>query len=152
MYSGSYISDIQQEAAAKAARDGHVPITLFSEDTAFEDVRSSPFLGDYLPDGWEPLLFETIKPYVDDDVAALIDKAQGWCASQLEGETILFCDSGQFGADDEPALSFNQLERVAPALARASVELDSTLGSLVYEVGQFQAYVRIVQKVRDFVA
>ena len=152
MFSSDYIQEVQQEAAAKAARDGREPIALFSEDTAFEDVRHSPFLGDHLPDGWEPLLFETVRPYVDDEVARLIDKAQGECASELDGETILYCDVSGFGLDGERALSVKQLEQVAPALVRVGVELDSTLGSLLYEVGQFQGYVRIVQKVSDFVA
>ncbi len=149
MYSGTQIYDIQQEAAAKAASDGREPIVLFSEDTAFEDVRSSPFLGDYLPDGWEPLLFTTIEPYLEPDIARLINKAQGWCASDLEGETILFCDGSGFGQPDEAALGWGQLERVAPALARAAVDIGGTLGSLVYESGQFQLYVRIVQKVAE---
>lgn len=152
MYSGSDILGFQQEAAAVAAREGHEPIVLFSEETAFEDVRHSPFLGDYLPEGWEPLLFTTIEPYVDSEVAALINKAQGECASQLEGETILFCDVSGFGQDDERALSVKQLAQVAPALVQAAAELDVNFGALLYEVGQFQGYVRIVQKEGDFVA
>jgi hypothetical protein len=82
MLSLESVKDIAQEAAREAEEEGREPSSIKGFDPAAprDFIRRIPFLGDYIPRGWE-------HPELIDD---------------------LFVDSSGQGSDYEPALSVNQ--------------------------------------------
>jgi len=90
MMSGATIRQFQREAAERAAERGTQPLMIWPEDVELITAKVAigellriqiPNLGDYVPDGWEPVL--------DDD----------------GDEVSYFVDKSGFGAPGEPALT-----------------------------------------------
>lgn len=92
MMSQSYIDEIAAEAAAEAEAEGLEPERAESVLAHFKSHGSFniPFLGDYVPEGWERTTFEP-----------------------------LFVDSSGFGSDNEPALSVRQFVRKLEEYSKA---------------------------------
>ena len=97
MMSLEAIRSMSQDAARNAAKRNQVPFTVEAEDIA--DLKQShrmpfPFLGDYVPKGWERTAREP-----------------------------MFVDSSGFGQDDEPAMSVNQfLDSLIPGMGYAVIQ------------------------------
>jgi hypothetical protein len=141
MMSPEQIRMMQDEAAARAAEEGLVPITIFSNTTAFEDARRAPFIGEHMPEGWEPADgddFEAVlAPY---SRAVFIQKEDGnW--------PWIFVDSSGWGAPGEPALCGDEMERLFPELAEHATLIDQTIGIAITEVGQFQCHLALYRRV-----
>lgn len=141
------ILSMQREAAERAAVEGMEPMVLFAPDTALEDIRRSPFIGDYEPEGWKPARLADYASSLD--VAGLLDRverAQLYGADRWEQELLLFADSSGLAGSGEPALGLSELGRVASTLCEAAAERGVTLGFAVVEAGQFQVYLRGFEK------
>lgn len=65
-------------------------------------VRGAPYIGDYIPEGW------------------------------AKTENLFFVDNSGLGAEDEPAMTFNQFLR----------KVKKGLGYALVECGQFQVYIQ----------
>jgi hypothetical protein len=92
------------EAQEAIANQSHIAVTI-------------PFIGDYLPNGWE---------FADDD----------------GDDLILFVDSSGFGSQFEPALTLRQFaSRAADLVAEYHPR---RVGFAVVEHGQFQCYVGVL--------
>lgn len=81
----STIQNEAEKAARRARRAGKRPLSIreFSPDRTREFCARIPFLGAYIPEGWE----------------------------RAEGIEDLFVDSSGFGAENEPALSLGQFAK-----------------------------------------
>lgn len=164
MLSTRNIIDLQNQAAARAARQKRQPLVLYSPATVEDDVRRAPNLGLYLPKGWRRVLDWTgesaTPPTVDEIIVrALSLKALGgsrrW-AGHVDGEDLrLFVDKVGWGAIDEPALTYpelvSNLRSVLDALRVADVVNGKPFPSLgvgIVEEGQFQIYLGLFVKVK----
>ena len=80
----SQVREIADQATRKAKRQHLKPLSIrkYTGDNFRAFIAKTPFLGDYVPEGWEK--DGNIEP--------------------------LFVDKSGFGGDDEPALSLNQLK------------------------------------------
>ena len=102
------------------------------------EVYGAPFIGDRVPRGWKPLKYSDLSPIV-----RLRDR-RGFYGSDDGLGILLFVDSGGWGAEDEPALGKRGLEAAVRDILAAT---DETVGFAIYEVGQFQAHLRVFRKV-----
>jgi len=122
MMSLETIRRMSDEAAARACEDDLTPYVLYDHDDVhrmpggkdWNGKRGYPFphLGSYEPDGW-----------VD------------------TGESF-FVDTSGFGADYEPALTWEQFNQKLLAL----VDDPRSLGLGISEVGEFQCYVTVYER------
>lgn len=113
MFSPAYIRSLQDEAAVRAAEENLTPYPPTIEEIDAMPPFPFPFVGDYVADGWEPLL--------DDD-----------------GDPVAwFVDTSGFGAHDEPALTVEQLKD------KLRENAGKGYGYAITEVGQFQAYLGV---------
>ena len=64
-----------------------------------------------------------------------------WYGCKILKGGELWCDSSGFGAEDEPALTVNQLVSVVSKLLKEN----SHLGFALYSTGQFQAGIRVYE-------
>lgn len=125
MMSLEAIRQMSAEAAERAAEENQTPYVYFSLDEignrAYRDAPAFPFpfLGDYVPDGWE-----------------------------TDGESY-FVDSSGLGADDEPALSVGRFAQEVLARETAARADGVSLGWAVVEAGQFQVYVQCYRKTEE---
>jgi|TARA_R100001530_G_scaffold120868_3_gene88219 hypothetical protein len=115
MMSVEYIKELSKETGREAAERNQEP---FIPATRWEISPPFPFpnLGDYLPDGWEP---------IDDD---------GY-------EKTFFVDSSGMGAEDEPALTHRQFIEEARSFYDQCEDEGFIPGFAITETGQFQLYV-----------
>ena len=115
MMSLEHIQHLSKESGRKAAERNREP---FEPATRWEISLSFPFpnLGDYLPDGWEP---------IDDD----------------GHEKSFFVDTSGWGADDEPALTHRQFLEEARSFYDQCGKEGFIPGFAITETGQFQLYV-----------
>lgn len=112
MMSPSYIRQIAREAAETAAEQGQEPFVYFNAEEAIHDSVRIPFLGDYVPEGWETI-----------------------------GDP-LFVDSSGFGSASEPALTREQYRAAVAERIETARSEGYTSGFAVVEAGQFQVYVQ----------
>lgn len=113
MFSTEYIRSLQDEAAQRAAQENLTPYAPTLEEIEAMPPFPFPFIGDYIADGWEPVLDEDGEPLT-------------W-----------FVDTSGFGANDEPALSISQLVDELRANAGKGY------GYALVEQGQFQGYLGV---------
>lgn len=106
----SQIKEMAQDAAEEAEERGLKPFSIL--DLNLQDVPPFPFpfLGDYVPEGWEILPDENGQ------------------------QQTLFCDSSGMGDDDEPALSVNQLLCKLEQYKKSG----DNIGFGIVESGEFQ--------------
>jgi hypothetical protein len=106
----SQIKEMAQDAAERAEEEGLKPFSI--HDLNLQDVPPFPFpfLGEYVPEGWEILPDEN-----------------------GQQQTFL-CDSSGFGDDDEPALSVGQLLRKLEQWKQSGEDV----GFGIVESGEFQ--------------
>ena len=120
MMSLEYIQQLSKEAGQSAAEDNKEP---FIPATKWEISPPFPFphLGDYLPDGWEPL---------DDD----------------GHEMSFFVDMTGLAHRGEAALTHEQFLDKARELYDQCEEEGFLPGFAITEVGQFQLYVGVFKR------
>ena len=127
MFHPEEIMEMQREAAANAARLKSAPMMIWPEDVGKTDIlRHIPNIGNYLPDGWERIDPDTIKPNRTRYVSGRIDGIPG-----------LFVDNSGFGAPTEPAMTFEEFANwIVP-----------NYGYAVVEEGQFQITIGVFRKI-----
>jgi hypothetical protein len=140
MFSGAQILKFQHEASVKAARNHLSPHVIFSPETAFDDWRSAPFVGEHVERPWRVIEQHEFK----DDV----ELSRALWPSPDDVGAIFLADTRGVGADDEPALSAAQQKAVAALLSAWASRHKLTVGVGLIEVGQFQAVVRVYAKGR----
>ena len=121
----SQIKSMAQEAAERAELEGVKPTSIFDLDLHSRNLfpLPVPFLGDYVPEGWEIL------------------------PDQQGEQQSLFCDSSGFGSENEPAMSVNQLVRKLEQYAQG----DNNIGFGIIEAGEFQVVIGLYRPdSRDF--
>lgn len=136
MFDSQVIRQMSDEAAAKAKRKGVQPMKLMTVEAAFNRMRQSPFVGDYVPKGWRPMKRSELAS------SALLVKHlwKPWRDSDSdESPVYFFVDNSGMGRDDELALSGSQTKLVAEELAKLAAATEKTIGTALVEVGQFQA-------------
>jgi len=127
MLGAAQIREMQRQAAVHAAREKQVPLTIYPEDMEnIQDVvREIPFIGDYLPTGWERVSLRNE------------DGSRGVYMGDNEGYGAYFVDSSGFGSPYEPALTLEEFcARVRPGRAYAIVE-----------AGEFQVKIGVFRRV-----
>ncbi len=98
MYDLAYIEEMQREAAAIAANNKHEPFMLHPEDVGnIKVLRLLPFIGDHLPEGWERVEPDSIKP----------NRTRPF-SNMLDGVGMLWVDSSGLGREDEPAMTMRE--------------------------------------------
>ena len=136
MFSGQAIRDLQNEAAARAARLHKEPLVIWDRDSIEGDIRRIPNLGDYEPDGWE-----------------LIDLTDDGWNDELRLSKCrydsLFVDKGGWGDCGEPALTFDELIPTVGYLIQIGDDKGLKLGFAIVEEGQFQIHVGVYKKVSN---
>lgn len=131
MMSPEVIRSLSAEAARKAARARRIPLMVQPDDLMVDDtalvkfVSRCPFLGDYLPKGYERVSAKTLEQ--------LDPKARHY-------ET-LFVDTTGWGSESEPALTLR-------GFAKAIRALGPGYGYAIYDRGQFQANIDIYREVK----
>ncbi len=121
MFSAETIRSLSDDAARKAARDKRKPYVFWNADEARTAKGVIPFIGDYLPKGWERVL-------------------------DADGDPLqYFVDSSGFGSEHEPALT----QRAFIAKLVEHVENGDGYGFAIVEAGQFQAYVGVFRPTKD---
>jgi len=111
------IRELSNDATARARRAKRQPF-ISGVDA---DLRSLPFLGDYVPRDW--------KRATVDDLGEAVDR------DSYDDEYALFVDISGFGSPDEPAMTFEQLQEF--------VDRHPGFGFGLIEQGQFQGYVGV---------
>lgn len=137
MMSLDTIEELSREAGVKAAKHRREPFVVFSASTAFEDLRRSPFLGDYVPRGWRPATAKDV---------GFTTAEHGVYGSDDDGIT-LFVDSSGMGAPGERALTAEE----ATALVVRALDHTRTVGTLgvgITTQGQFQVHIGLFLKPR----
>lgn len=130
MMSPEVIRSISAEAARKAARAHRRPLVIESDDLLLDDAKlvgflgKMPFLGDYLPAGWELMDMR--------EVEALDPKARCY--------KTLFVDGSGWGDIAEPALTREEFAKAVRALGPGH-------GFGLADMGQFQANVWVYREV-----
>ena len=126
--------------AGKKAKANHDEPKFFSHDEINEleegnirPIRSIPNLGDHIPDGWKQFNVNNLKDK--------LSVPEWWYGCKILKGGELWCDSSGLGAEDEPALTVNQLVSVVSKLLKEN----SHLGFALYSTGQFQAGVRVYE-------
>lgn len=109
MMSLDYIEQESRKAAAKASKSNKIPFIVEQEDI------------DFWRDYQRQLPFPNLGTYVP----------KGW-----EKVDELFCDSSGMGAENEMALTYNQLIE----------KLEAGKGYAITQAGQFQVYVGVFEK------
>jgi len=128
------IREIQAEETARAARLNKAPVVLFSVDTAVDDVRRAPWLGEYVHPNWRLADYGDFR-----DAIGLSDYA----AFDREPGIWLFIDKSGMGDRSEPALNGEELDELLPRLVERAEELDETIGVGIVEEGQFQIHIAL---------
>jgi hypothetical protein len=100
----SQIQDMSRKAARKAAREKRIPLMVEAEDlmdndTIFNHIRQIPFLGGYLPKGYERVdeLFVDMSGFGSDNEPAL--SLRQFLSKVMEfgpGHAYNFSEQGQF--------------------------------------------------------
>jgi len=126
MMSGASIAAMALEQAELAEIEGIEPVRFSWDDISTFPPFPFPFIGGYVPEGFEPLL--------DDD-----------------GEPIqLFCDSSGFGSSSELALTADQvvdeLRRLVLEFGQTANRKPAHLYGAIVEAGQFQVYLGVFRK------
>ncbi len=142
MYSLDYIRSSAKEQARAAAKQKREPIVLFSADTAYEDLRRAPYLGDYCPKGWRPVSPEWKVALVERGVRAkaLFD------GNGRSAGLWVFADATGVGGADEPALCTDELKLLASGLVEIAAERGAVVGVSIVEIGQFQVHLAVFEK------
>jgi hypothetical protein len=126
MMSTEAIQDVQAQAAARASAQGMVPFTVWPEDLerpARELAGYIPFIGDYLPPGYERVNLEDERG------------AHGLYMGDNQGYGAWMVDASGMGAPGEPALTVDEWRDVVrPGLAYAVVEA----GQFQVKIGAFR--------------
>lgn len=137
MFSSATIRSMSDRAAREAAHAHRAPCVLYSAATVAADIVGLPFLGDYCPKSWTPLIWT--------DLEAL-DMGDEGGQAETDEPVELLVDSSGYGSEYEPALSRRQTERRLITLLEAVEGKGWTLGAAVSEAGQFQCYIRIYRR------
>lgn len=137
MFSLETIRRLNDQATRRARHAHKAPRLLNSPETAWDDLRHAPFVGDHRSPAWDTL-----------DPQELPAEVLRHLWRPEDAQTFLFVDTTGWGRDTEPALSVRQQQEVAAALARWSEENGWHLGAYIVEVGQFQAVIEIVKRRR----
>lgn len=92
MMSSEYIRQLADEAAERAKNDGREPQTFLGlgHDGIRSRMRSIPFLGNYVPEGWKRVELEKPRSLACDDGYLFVDK----CGMSAEDEPAL--TAGEF--------------------------------------------------------
>jgi len=128
--SGSQINTLQLEAAARASREGHVPLVVWGRD----ELTYAPFLGEYIPPGWRAAVWADTEPLAR-------PKGSDWWHGE---QAALFVDSSGFASDYEPALSLREAEDWVECLMHSA--RGQTFGVGILEAGEFQVYLGLYVK------
>jgi hypothetical protein len=117
------LQEFIDEAHERAELEGLVPTHIRDIDLERIPPFPFPFIGDYIPEGWEQ-------------------------ARDIDGDPVtLFCDSSGFGSESEPALTVKQLIGKLREYKRSG----DSYGFAITQVGQFQVYVGVFKPdSRDF--
>lgn len=121
MISQETARQMAHDQAAEAAQKGQEPFLIWQEDIEHINIKkvcqAMPFLGDYLPEGWQRVSLESEEDrhgvYIDDN----------------EGFGAYFVDSSGFGQNGEPALNPERFVKEY---------LEPGFGYAIVEAGQFQ--------------
>jgi hypothetical protein len=135
------IIDNSAAAAHQAAAEGMRPCVLFSEETAGEDVRCAPFIGDYIPYGWRAAFYGDYQDILGNEA----EVSQWNCAGQYRGD-LIFWVANCYPIAERGEYDETSLRRDAPALYQRACERGVTLGAAIVEAGAFQVYVRFYEK------
>lgn len=126
MMSITTIHRMSQEQGELAKSLGKVPIRFNFHDVKTFPPFPFPFLGDYTPDNFSPLL--------DKD----------------KDEITLFCDSSGMGGENEPALSVeqlkDQLESLVLQYGQTTGNLHAHLYGAIIELGEHQLMITLYTK------
>ena len=109
------IRHLSDRAARKAAKEKRKPYVFWNAEEARTATGVIPFIGDYLPKGWERVEDENGEPLT------------------------YFVDSSGFGTEGEPALT----RRGFIAKIEKNIEAGKGYGYALIETGQFQVYVGV---------
>jgi hypothetical protein len=104
MFSGSYIREMQVDAARAAAKERKVPFVVWPEDVQLgvKLLASFPFLGDYIPKGWrraETYLVDATGFGADYESALTVDEFLAHvlgCTKSEQGSAWGVYEAGQF--------------------------------------------------------
>lgn len=130
MMSPEVIRSISAEAARKAAKARKLPLMVEADDLLVDDnrlvrhVSKCPFLGDYLPAGYERVNAR--------DLEQLPPKARHY--------NTLFVDMTGWGSTGEPAITLQEFAQVVRTLGPG-------YGYGIADQGQFQVNVYIYREV-----
>jgi hypothetical protein len=128
MFSLDVIEDLQLEAASAAAKAKLEPLMAWPEDVGKLDrLRHIPNLGKYLPDGWERIDPDVLKP-----------NRTRYTTGKVDGVPGLFVDKSGLGAPNEPAMTAQEFaDWIVP-----------NYGYAIVEEGQFQITIGVFKRVR----
>lgn len=131
MMSPEVIRSMSAEAALKASRLHKRPLMIEEDDLRLNDehlvefMRRMPFLGDYVPEGYERV------DACDQEALAGMPRAQHYKA--------LFVDASEWGTEFEPALTLMEFAKAVRALGPG-------YGYALAEHGQFQVNIWVYRK------
>lgn len=128
MLSSADIIEMQRDAAAAAAQAKQEPLMVWPQDVGdLNAIRAMPFLGDYLPAGWERVDPDTIKP-----------NRTRHSANTVDGVPSLWVDASGFGGPGELAMTIQEfVDWIVP-----------NYGYAITVSGQFQIGVGVFRRVR----
>jgi hypothetical protein len=129
-----YQIEAESRRAARRSAAAHLSPLVVSDPS---EVYGAPFIGNRVPRGWKPLKYS--------DLTTDLSNRRGFYGGDPTLGILLFVDSGGWGAEDEPALGKVGL---AAAVRDILAATDETVGFAIYEVGQFQAHLRVFRKVQ----
>lgn len=131
-----YQIEAESRKAARRSAATHLTPLVVSDPS---EVYGAPFIGNRVPRGWKVLKYTDLNPIID-----ISTYRRGFYGDSDTLGILLFVDSSGWGADDEPALGKAGLEAAVRDILTAT---DETVGFAIYEVGQFQAHIRVFRKV-----
>jgi hypothetical protein len=125
--------EAESRRAARSSAQLHLmPLVVWEAD----EVTRAPFLGTRVPRGWRKATY--------DDIGQAMKSRKGFYGNDTDLGVMLFCDSGGWGGDDEPALSGRQMHLAVEDILESNKAV--TFGFGIYEVGQFQLHLRVFVK------
>lgn len=131
-----------RKAARRSAAAKQEPLVLYAVD----DVFGAPFIGDRVPRGWSVLRYTDLTdPVLRGTGPWPLEYRRGFYGDNERLGILLFVDSSGWGGPGESALDMPAIKQaVADILAAAPAGY--TIGWAIYEVGQFQAHLRVFKK------